>query len=63
MPCVSVGTPRKPNYLPMELTHVAKGQRKAKITERQKIEMLNVATMKPDRHLGAVKRALPSQAN
>lgn len=58
LPCVSVGTPRKPNYLPMELTHVAKGQKLPRISEPQKKKMVNEATMPPAQHLSSVRSRL-----
>ena len=35
MPCLNVGTPRKPNYLPAELCQICPGQRRLKLDERQ----------------------------
>lgn len=35
MPCLNVGTPKKPNYLPAELCTIAPGQRRLKLDERQ----------------------------
>lgn len=60
LPCVNVGTPRKPTLLPMELTHIAKGQRKApaKVSDAQRRKMLDIATMAPKQHLGVVRQTL-----
>ena len=58
LPCIQVGTRQKPNYLPMELTHIAKGQRKSKISEGQKNAMLTVATRDPGPHKDSVQRAV-----
>ncbi|KAK9811129.1 hypothetical protein WJX73_005016 [Symbiochloris irregularis] len=59
LPCVDVGSAKKPVYLPMELTHVARGQKqKLTLNDNTRAEMLKVATMAPQQHLESVRGAL-----
>ena len=59
LPCVDVGTAKKPVLLPMELVSVAKGQRQKLVpNEAQRNEMLKMATMPPQQHLQSVRRSL-----
>ena len=47
LPCLDCGSRGKPVYLPVELCHVASGQRQLKLTERQTAEMIKVAAQRP----------------
>ena len=47
MPCLNVGTPARPVYVPPELAKIAKGQRRLKLDERQTAEMIKIAAKRP----------------
>ncbi|KAM5573865.1 protein argonaute 1-like [Rosa sericea] len=47
-PCLQVGNQQRPNYLPMEVCKIVKGQRYSNIlNERQTIALLKVTTQRP----------------
>ena len=48
VPCLNVGTPRKPIYLPPEVCIIAPGQRRLKLDEKQTAAMIKSAAQKPD---------------
>lgn len=50
-PCLNVGSPKRPTYLPAEVCKLARGQRRLKLNERQTAEMVKIAAKKPrERH-------------
>ncbi|CAI8586788.1 unnamed protein product [Vicia faba] len=48
LPCLQVGNPQRPNYLPMEVCKIAEGQRYSKrLNERQITALLKVTCQRP----------------
>ncbi|KAK9827384.1 hypothetical protein WJX81_005044 [Elliptochloris bilobata] len=58
VPCLNVGTPRKPNYLPAELCTIAPGQRRLKLDERQTAEMIKTAAQPPDERARFIEKSV-----
>lgn len=48
VPCLNVGTPRKPIYLPAEVCTIAPGQRRLKLDEKQTAAMIKSAAQRPE---------------
>ena len=62
VPCLNVGTPRKPNYLPAELCTIAPGQRRLKLDERQaRLAGVHCMSMRRQGTALAASQVLPSQ--
>ncbi|KAK9915065.1 hypothetical protein WJX75_004310 [Coccomyxa subellipsoidea] len=47
VPCINVGSPIKPVWLPPEVCWIAAGQRRLKLDEKQTAEMIKTATQRP----------------
>ena len=47
LPCLNMGRGNKPNWQPIELCWIAKGQRRMKLDERQQGNMVRVAAQDP----------------
>ena len=62
IPCLNVGTPRRPTYLPAEVCKLAKGQRQLKLDERQAAGMIKVAAKKPPERMAAIKAGINEKA-
>ena len=62
IPCLNVGTPRRPTYLPAEVCRLAKGQRQLKLDERQAAEMIKVAAKKPPERMAAIMAGINEKA-
>ena len=58
MPCLNVGTPHKPIYLPAEVCTIAPGQRRVRLDEKQTASMIKTAAQKPDERAWNIERSV-----
>ena len=58
VPCLNVGTPRKPIYLPAEVCTIAPGQRRVRLDEKQTAAMIKTAAQKPDERAWNIERSV-----
>ena len=58
VPCLNVGTPRKPIYLPAEVCTIAPGQRRVRLDEKQTASMIKTAAQKPDERAWNIERSV-----
>ena len=63
MPCLNVGTPKKPIYLPAEVCAIAPGQRRLKLDEKQTAAMIKSAAQKPDLRAYNIERSVNEKGN
>ena len=61
-PCLNVGSPQRPSYLPLEVCSIAPGQRRLKLDERQTAEMIKTAAKKPHERAAFIEKAVNEQA-
>ena len=47
LPCITAGSRAAPKWVPLELCHLAAGQRKLKLNEKQTAAMIKLAAQKP----------------
>lgn len=61
-PCLNVGSPARPIYLPMEVCKLAKGQRRLKLTDKQTGAMIKSAAKGPRERASIILDAVNNQA-
>jgi len=63
VPCLNVGTPKRPVYLPAEVCTIAPGQRRLKLDEKQTAAMIKSAAQKPDQRAWNIERSVNEKGN
>jgi eukaryotic translation initiation factor 2C len=62
IPCLNVGTPRKPVFVPAEVCQIKGGQRRLKLDERQTAEMIKTSAQKPMDCVAQLEKSVKDQA-
>lgn len=57
-PCLNVGTPKRPIYMPIEVCVIAPAQRKLRLNEMQTAEMIKSASRPPGERAFMIERAV-----
>ncbi|CAL8468702.1 g8242 [Coccomyxa elongata] len=58
VPCINVGTPTKPVWLPPEICWIVEGQRRLKLDERQTAEMIKTAAQRPQERKDYIQKCI-----
>lgn len=62
IPCLNVGTPRKPVFVPAEVCQIKGGQRRLKLDERQTAEMIKTSAQRPSDCVAQLEKSVNAQA-
>lgn len=57
-PCLNLGTPRRPIYMPAEMCTISPGQRRLKLDEKQTANMIKSAAQKPTERQWNIERSI-----
>ena len=62
LPCLNVGRPNKEIWLPLEVCHITRGQRRMKLDERQQAAMVSTAAQEPKARLQWIQECVTKHA-